>query len=86
MVRLLIAHVLRVVAVACLTVAIVISVVTAAGLALAAVGKLELGGGYGPADIALMWTVVLAALLAISRLAHIALGRIVDLGHPEPHP
>jgi hypothetical protein len=84
-VRLLIAHLLRLVAVACLTVAIVTSVITLVGLALAAVGKLELGGGYGAEDLALMWAVVLAALLAISRLAHIALGWIVDLGHPEPH-
>lgn len=76
--RLLLAHVLRLIAVVCLTVAIVISVITLAGLGLALTGKLGLRGVAG--ELVLIWAVALAVLLSVSRLAYIALGRIVDLG------
>lgn len=83
--RLLLAHVLRVVVVVCLAVAIVISAISVVGLALATLGKDQLGGAYGAADLALMWGAALAVLLAISRLAYLALGRIVNLRQPKPH-
>lgn len=83
--RLLVAHALRLIVVLSLALAIVIALLTTVSVALAATGHLDLAGGYGLADILLMSSVVVGFALAMSRLAHLALRRVVDLGpHARP--
>jgi hypothetical protein len=77
------AYVLRVIVAFSIGLAVVIAFIAAASLALAAFGRLELSGGYGIGTVVLMSVGVVALALAVSRLAHLALGRIVDLG-PRP--
>jgi hypothetical protein len=78
-VRLLIASALRLIVALGVGLAVVIGVITAAGVALAIFGRLEFAGGYGLGTVVLMSVVIVALALAVSRLARLALGHIVDL-------
>lgn len=77
--RLLLAHVLRGIVAVCLGLAIVVGVVTLVGIALAVIGKLDLAGGYGVADLALTAGVTLALLISIGRPGSMALGHVVEI-------
>ena len=80
--RLLIAQALRVVVALCLGLAIVASTLTLVGLALAATGSQRIGHlGY----LVAMTVGVVVLLLALGRLAHIALARVAHL-EPPPTP
>jgi hypothetical protein len=86
-VRLLIACSLRLIVALSVGLSIVIGLVAVVSLALAAKGKLDLGGGYGLADVLLMSGGLMALLLAAARLGHLALGHVVGLGpRPTPRP
>jgi hypothetical protein len=72
--RLVIARALRLIVTLCIGLAIVFAILTVVGLARGDVAQ--------PMYIAAMAVGVVALLLAVARLAHLALGRIVDLGPP----
>ncbi len=75
--RLLIAQVLRLIIALCVGLAIVAVVLTLVGLALAITDGQQIGHmGY----LVAMTVGVVLLLLAVARLAHLAIARVVDLG------
>lgn len=78
MVRLLVAQVLRLITSLGIGLALILTMITLVGIGVALFGDEE-AGGFGLADIVPMWLGSVILLLSISRLAYLALGRIVDL-------
>jgi hypothetical protein len=73
---------LRVIVAIALAFAVGVSILTAVGLVLVATGSGRLRDG-GVLDLIGIWLVTTAGLLAIGRLAHLAIGRIVETSRPK---